>query len=190
MGRIPLEDLRDKQWLFALWGNVSSRQAIVERKRAKFEAEQAALAAKAAEAAEAAGATEGSAAANPGHQEGNEKTPVQSEKATGAEQEQQTEIPLVRKRVRRGDVLKTYVPQWAILETDGVTSADKKAVKEIAPDLCRALVLPADRPNYDRLDIADACADMMAFLSLATPMAAVITDKVKDMQGEDEDLSD
>ncbi|KAK1355381.1 hypothetical protein POM88_048637 [Heracleum sosnowskyi] len=43
--------------------------------------------------------------------------------------------------------------------------------------------LSTDRPNYDRLDIADACADMMAFLSLATPMAAVITDKVKDMQG-------
>ncbi|KAK1401213.1 hypothetical protein POM88_000818 [Heracleum sosnowskyi] len=151
MGRIPLEDLRDKQWLFALWGNVSSRQAIVERKRAKFEAEQAALAARAAEAAEAAEAAGGSAAANPDRQEGNKKTPDPSEKATDAEQEHATEIPL--------------------------------AIKEIAPDLCRALVLPADRPNYDRLDIADACADMMAFLSLATPMAAVITDKVKDMQG-------
>ncbi|KAK1365645.1 hypothetical protein POM88_041206 [Heracleum sosnowskyi] len=42
MDRIPLEDLRDKQWLFALWGYVSSLQTIIERKWAKFRAEQAA----------------------------------------------------------------------------------------------------------------------------------------------------
>ncbi|KAK1399424.1 hypothetical protein POM88_009287 [Heracleum sosnowskyi] len=183
MGRIPLDDLRDRQWLFALWDNVSSRQAIVERKMAKFEAEQAALAAKAAEAAEATGA---GAASSDGRQEGDKRTPEQSSPTSPPptdQAEQATGSAQVRKRARRGDVLKTYVPQWAILESDAIATADSKAIKEIAPDLCWALVLPADCPTYDQLGIADACADLMAFLSKATPMAAIIIDKVKDMQG-------
>ncbi|KAK1362161.1 hypothetical protein POM88_046635 [Heracleum sosnowskyi] len=186
MDRIPLEDLRDKQWLFALWGNVSSRQAIVDRKRAKFEAEQAAFAARAAEAAEAVEAAGADASPNDGRQVGEKQAHEQSTPSSPPptdRAEQAIGSALVRKRARRGDVIKMYVPQWAVLESDSIATTDPKAIKEIAPDLCRALVLPADRPAYEKLGLADACADLMAFLSKVTPMAAIITDKVKDMEG-------
>ncbi|KAK1384009.1 hypothetical protein POM88_021744 [Heracleum sosnowskyi] len=176
MGRIPLDDLRDRQWLFALWGNVSSRQAIIERKRAKFDAEQAAQAAR-------AGRT-GSASTAAQHNE--QQTPEQSAPPSPRHQADQPwgslQTPSSRKRLRKGDVIQTYVPQWATLESDSVATTDIKAVKEIAPDLCRALVLPVDRPTYDKLSIADACSDLMAMLSKATPLAAVVTNKAKDMQ--------
>ncbi|KAK1375129.1 hypothetical protein POM88_031322 [Heracleum sosnowskyi] len=90
--------------------------------------------------------------------------------------------PASRKRARKGDVIKTYVLQWAVLETDSFATSAPMAAKDIAPDLCRALMIPTDRPKYDQLSATNACAELLGLLSMATPMAAAITDKVKDMQ--------
>ncbi|KAK1388194.1 hypothetical protein POM88_016372 [Heracleum sosnowskyi] len=171
MDRIPLGDLRDKQWIFALWGNVSTRQAIIERKRAKFQASQA---------AQAGGSL------NPAREGDDQNTPEQSAPPSPRRQPKQTEkAPLslaARKRSRRGDVVKTYVPQWAVLEMDSFTTPAPMMAKDLSLDLCWALMLPADRPKYDWLSPVDACVELMGLLSMATPMAASITDKVKDMQ--------
>ncbi|KAK1390009.1 hypothetical protein POM88_018187 [Heracleum sosnowskyi] len=169
MDRIPLGDLRDKQWLFAL--RVSTHQAIMERKKAKFQASQA---------AQAGGSS------NPVREGDDQNAPEKSAPPSPRQQPKQTGkaslSPASRKRAWRGDVVKMYVPQWAALETDSFATPAPMAAKDLAPDLCRALMLPADRPKYERLSPVDSCAELMGMLSMATPMAAAITDKVKDMQ--------
>lgn len=72
-----------------------------------------------------------------------------------------------RKRVpsNEADVIQTYTPQWDVLSTDSVCFRAPAAAREIGPDLCRGLMLPADCPRYSSVGVLDACTEMLGLLS-------------------------
>lgn len=89
------------------------------------------------------------------------------------------------KRSRANDeVIKTYVPQWGVLTTDAIASSVPPSAREVGPEFCRGLILPRDRALYDNVSAVDACTELMGLLSMASPWAAVIADRVGYMQSE------
>ena len=146
---------------------MSSRQAIVEKKRKvqeKFEAERL--------------AAESTANINPlsdGEWVEKDKGPEQSLGSTSLEitgnahpnQVRTEDVPRSHKRHRvLGDVIETYVPKWDILSTDTGACAAPDAEREVVPDLFRGMMLPADSPAYVAADPLTACTELMALMSM------------------------
>ena len=73
------------------------------------------------------------------------------------------------KRSRSSDeVIKTYQPQWGVLTTDQILVPSPQAVREVAPDLCRGMALPADRSGFEEASAAEALTELMSHLALVS----------------------
>lgn len=136
---------------------VSSHQEIVERKRQKV--------AKATAAATAAADTTEKFAPEHGDENVSVKMTI-----TLPLREVETRIPIEpQKRGRTDDVVvKTYVPQWGVLENDAIIASAPAPTRDVGLDLCRGLVLPTDQPMYDKVDDMGACNKMLALLSMVS----------------------
>lgn len=76
-----------------------------------------------------------------------------------------------RKTTRRNEMeLKVYAPQWGVLETDNMISPAPDSAKDVGPDLCRGLILPVDRPSFDKVNDIGACTEMLAHLSMVSSL--------------------
>lgn len=71
--------------------------------------------------------------------------------------------------------LKVYSPQWSVLDTDRIIVPAPSSSKNVGPDLCRGLVLPADRPTVSKLNNVEACTEMMTLLSMVSFFSFVRT---------------
>ncbi|KAK1360682.1 hypothetical protein POM88_045156 [Heracleum sosnowskyi] len=183
--RIPLAVSRDKTWLRALWGTVSTRSDMIKRLQAK-NAQKLAAAAARKTAEDSAGTS--TAASPPGETE---------HRASGAEENiidttvDDVEIINVsdvgrtsaqkRPRVADGEAVSTYRPEWSIMTTDRFGVPAPAASKELGVDLCRAFVLPQDRPVYDNTDALGACSELIGHVALVVPWVATVEQKVKDL---------
>lgn len=49
-----------------------------------------------------------------------------------------------------------------------------EAVGEIASDLCRGLMLPADWPTYEKVSPTKACSEMLGILSMVSPHFQIV----------------
>ncbi|KAL6550044.1 hypothetical protein OROMI_020532 [Orobanche minor] len=55
------------------------------------------------------------------------------------------------KHPRRAErMVRKYVPPWGVLTEDAISVPAPALAKEIGGDLCRGLMLPKDRPVYER----------------------------------------
>ena len=143
-----------------------------------------------------------------------EKTPevgrpdLVAEKASEVEEIPAIEASRKRNRPDGSSDVRPYVPEWSVLATDSIAILAPDRIKDVAGDLCRSQVLPADRGTYDSATALQACEQLLCFLSLvsvltlqlffcfyksrtsfnlcisvqASPWAAAVTDKVQDMQ--------
>ncbi|XP_074363957.1 uncharacterized protein LOC141704649 [Apium graveolens] len=174
-------EFRDKDWLFSLWGGVSSREALIERKKARA-AEK-----RAAEEAAKKKAAEQRATPDPSEETGERASPPrQSRAASEAEEGDDLEYmgdgnPSKRTRNQEG-IVRSYLPGWGVLTSDHIVYPARQSTKEVASDLCHDLQLPVDLPIFASASATEACTELLSFLSLATPWAAAVEDKVQDME--------
>lgn len=138
---------------------MSSRQDIVARHLQKAAAQQAAAA--------GASALEEKAISESGREnEVAEETPVASPLKETTD-EVSPQVKDKRKRIRSDDmVVKTYVPQWGVLENHALVSSAPWPARDIGPDLSRGLIMSADRPRYDKVDHVGTCTEMLSLLSM------------------------
>lgn len=61
-----------------------------------------------------------------------------------------------------------FVPQWGVLENDAIACLAPSPSRDVGPDLCRGLILPADRALYHKVDGLEACTEMLALLSMVS----------------------
>lgn len=144
---------------------MSSLGHIIERKRKK--AAQLSIAATAeADAADQSAGKELESVPDTG---GRSETPVASpprDQGDGIVQALSTDS---RKRGRSGDAgLKVYHPPWGVLETDQIIVPAPQLSTIVGPDLCRGLILPADRPTFAKANDLEACTEMLALLSMVS----------------------
>ena len=145
------------------FGAVSSRQEIVERRKQKAAELQAAAAQKGA----------GVDLAIPDEPAPKTTEPEQIEQPPQVESSERAEglevPPGSQKRHRAGDgVVRTYVPRWGVLDSDHICYGVPEEAKDVAPDLCRGLMLPADRPLYSAATPTEACSELMSLQSLVS----------------------
>ncbi|XP_074352390.1 uncharacterized protein LOC141691559 [Apium graveolens] len=170
---------------FSLLISVSSREALIERKKAraaeKWAAEEAAK--KAADKGATPDPSEGT-----GERTQTEKpsSPRQSRVASEAEEGDDLEYmgegnPSKRTRSKEG-IMRSYLPGWGVLTSDHTVYPARQSTKEVASDLCHGLQLPVDHPTFASASATEACTELLSFLSLAAPWVVVVEDKVKDME--------
>ncbi|XP_063950621.1 uncharacterized protein LOC135152997 [Daucus carota subsp. sativus] len=92
------------------------------------------------------------------------------------------DVPRKRNRPDGSSEVRPYAPEWSVLSTDSIAILAPDRIKDVAGDFCRSQILPADRGTYESATALQACEQLMCFLSLASPWAAAVTDKVQDMQ--------
>ncbi|KAK1404279.1 hypothetical protein POM88_003884 [Heracleum sosnowskyi] len=183
--RIPLAVSRDKTWLRALWGTVSTRSKMIKRLQAKNAQKLAAAAAR----ENAEGLPETSTAANPpGETEHRSSVAEENIIDTTVDDVEIINVSDVgrtsaqkRPRGADGEAVSTYRPEWSIMTTDSFGAPAPDASKEIGVDLCRAFVLPQDRPVYDNTDALGACSESIGHVALVVPWVATVEQKVKDL---------
>ncbi|XP_074352149.1 uncharacterized protein LOC141691316 [Apium graveolens] len=173
-------EFREKDWLFSLW--VSSREALIERKKARAAERRAAE-----EAAKKA--AEGRATPDPSKETAQTEMaspPRQSRAASEAEEGDGLEYmgegnPSNRTRNQEG-IVRSYLPGWGVLTSDHIVYPARQSTKEVASDLCHGLQLSVDLPTFASASATEACTELLSFLSLAAPWAAAVEDKVRDME--------
>ena len=79
-----------------------------------------------------------------------------------------TEASRKRNRPDGSSEVRPYVPEWSVLATDSIAIMAPDRIKDVAGDLCRSQVLPADRGTYDSATALQACEQLMCFLSLVS----------------------
>ena len=103
-----------------------------------------------------------------------EKTPeVGRVEGTVEKASEVVEIPAAeasRKRNRPdgSSEVRPYIPEWSVLATDSIAIQAPDRIKEVAGDLCRSQMLPADRGTYESATALQACEQLMCFLSLVS----------------------
>ena len=103
-----------------------------------------------------------------------EKTPEVSrqEGVTGKTSEVQevsaTEASRKRTRPDGSSEVRPYVTEWSVLSTDSIAILAPDRIKDVAGDLCRSQVMPADRGTYESATALQACEQLMCFLSLVS----------------------
>ena len=137
---------------------MSSRQAVIDRRLKKLQEAK-----EARERVEASNQTVSVSERPVIHSPERMATPV-----TSPPKEPEGELPKeTRKRNRANEeMVKTYTPQWGVLATDSVALAAPQAALEVGPDLCRGMILPADRSTYEKLSAAKALTEAMALISM------------------------
>lgn len=149
---------------------MSSYEQIIERKRQK---------AVAAAAAAAAVAIKTGAEGNPQETDGAEQSaPEQREIAVitdppvSSPPNTSTEVVTPadpKKRARSDDSMpRVYAPQWGVLEDDRIIVPAPRAATIVGPDLCRGLILPADRKTFAKANDLEACTEMLSLLSMVS----------------------
>lgn len=99
--------------------------------------------------------------ATPEDQDLETSVPKHSEPPVGAqaiEESMESGVAQGPNKCSRGeeDVIRTYVPKWGMLMTDHICYGVLEESKEVAPDLCRGLMLPADQSLYSAATSAEA----------------------------------
>ena len=73
-----------------------------------------------------------------------------------------------RNRPDGSSEVRPYIPEWSVLATDSIAIQAPDRIKEVAGDLCRSQMLPADRGTYESATALQACEQLMCFLSLVS----------------------
>ncbi|XP_074376603.1 uncharacterized protein LOC141718130 [Apium graveolens] len=180
----PVE-FRDKDWLFSLWGGVSSREALIERKKARA-AEKRAAEEAAKKVSDRRATPDPSEDTGERAQTERALPPRQSHAASEAEEGDDLEYmgegnPSKRTRSKEG-IVRSYLPGWGVLTSDHIVYPARQSTQEVASDLCHDLQLLVDLPTFTSASATEACTELLSFLSLAAPWAAAVEDKVKDME--------
>ena len=141
------------------FGVVSSREEIVERRRKKAADMEAAAAAAALKGA--------NSQVTPEDQDREIIVPKPTEPPMVLSTEAASSECGIHKRPRGSEeAIRTYVPKWGVLTTDRVCYGVLEESKEVAPDLCRGLMLPADQSLYSAASPTEAVTELMTLLSL------------------------
>ena len=90
------------------------------------------------------------------------------EKASEVVEVPAAEASRKRNRPDGSSDVRPYVPEWSVLATDSIATLTPDRIKDVAGDLCRSQVLPADRGTYDSATALQACEQLMCFLSLVS----------------------
>ncbi|XP_074377500.1 uncharacterized protein LOC141719021 isoform X2 [Apium graveolens] len=165
---------------------MSSREALIERKKA-MAAEK-----RVAEEAAKKKAADGGATPNPSGEteerpEAERVTPLRQAPAASDRDDEDEPVvvregnPSKRTRSREG-IVQSYLPGWDVLTSDHTVYPARQSTKEVASDLCHGLQLPADLPTFALASPTEACTELLSFLSLAAPWAAAVEDKIRDME--------
>ncbi|XP_074343475.1 uncharacterized protein LOC141682669 [Apium graveolens] len=165
---------------------MSSREALIERKKAR------ATAKKAAEEASKKKAAEGGATPNPSEETKERpqaervspllQAPTASKGGEGNDLEFMGEgNPSKRTRSREG-IVQSYLPEWGVLASNHTMYPARQSTKEVASDLYHDLHLHADLPTFSSASPTEACTELLSFLSLAAPWTAAVEDKMRDME--------
>ncbi|XP_074346130.1 uncharacterized protein LOC141684891 [Apium graveolens] len=135
-------EFRDKDWLFSLWSGVSSREALIERKKARA-AEKKAAEAAAKKVADKGATPDPSEGTGERAQTEKPPSPRQSRAASEAEEGDRLEYmgegnPSKRTRSKEG-IVRSYLPGWGVLTSDHTVYPARQSSKEVASDLCHGL---------------------------------------------------
>ena len=91
-----------------------------------------------------------------------------AEKTSEVEEVSAVEAPRKRNRPDGSSEVRPYVPEWSVLSSDSIAILAPDRIKDVAGDLCRSQVLPADRGTYESATALQACEQLMCFLSLVS----------------------
>ena len=90
------------------------------------------------------------------------------EKTSEVEEVSAAEVSRKRNRPDGSSEVRPYVLEWSVLSTDSIAILAPDRIKDVAGDLCRSQVLPADRGTSESAIALQACEQLMCFLSLVS----------------------